>query len=186
MGFSDSFSDRALPASYRRKHQRLDRNNLPSTKKVDSNIGIFDFTQSNLSEMKVEWLDKVSTMMIYPHWGANLAAGITTAAVAIPLNVALAVSANLPASTGLFSGAVAGLVSSFAGASEFQVSGPAAALNMFVFAIAQKYGAEGVAAAAVLSGLLQLVMGVFGVGKLMKFIPEPVLIGPGFNSQMQL
>lgn len=112
-----------------------------------------------------------------PHWGPNLSAGITVAAVALPLNLALAIAAGLPASTGLVAGGIGGAFAALFGGSRFQATGPAAALSAMVFAIVQQFGPAGAAAAALLVGLLQMLLSLSAAGNLMKYVPEAVLLG---------
>jgi SulP family sulfate permease len=109
--------------------------------------------------------------------GQNLIAGITVAAVALPLNLALAIAAGLPASTGLIAGAIGGAFAALFGGSRFQATGPAAALNVMVFVIVQQFGAMGAAAVALLMGLLQIILSLASAGSLIRFVPEGVLIG---------
>jgi SulP family sulfate permease len=104
-------------------------------------------------------------------------AGLTVAAVALPLNVALAVASGLPPVAGLVAGAIGGGVAACFGGARYQVTGPAAALNVMVLAIATDFGIKGVAAAALIVGLVQLVMAFSLAGKLSKFVPEAVLAG---------
>lgn len=109
--------------------------------------------------------------------GRDILAGLTVAAVALPLNLALAVSSGVRPEAGLVSGAVGGFLAGFFGGTSLQVAGPAAALSVMVMAIAQKFGAVGVAAAALLSGLVQLVLAFVRAGHLAKWVPEAVLAG---------
>lgn len=107
----------------------------------------------------------------------DVLAGLTVAAVALPLNLALAVASGVPASSGLVAGAVGGAVAALLGGSSLQVTGPAAALNVMVFAIAARFGVTGVAAAAVMVGVIQLVLAFTRAGHLAKQVPESVLAG---------
>ncbi|MEY4616051.1 MAG: hypothetical protein RJB66_1011 [Pseudomonadota bacterium] len=117
------------------------------------------------------------TLIEDTQFGPNLTAGITVAAVALPLNLALAIAAGLPASTGLVAGAIGGGIAAILGGSRFQATGPAAALSAMVFAIVQQFGAAGAAAAALLVGLIQILLSIGAAGNLMKFVPEAVLLG---------
>lgn len=107
----------------------------------------------------------------------DLIAGITVAAVALPLNLALAVASGLPPAAGLFAGAVGGILAGFFGGAALQATGPAAALNVMVLAIAKDYGASGVAAAALMIGLFQLLLALSLSGRLIHYVPEVVLAG---------
>jgi len=107
----------------------------------------------------------------------DVIAGLTVAAVALPLNLALAVASGLPASTGLFAGAVGGILAGLFGGSPLQVTGPAAALNVMVFALAKEFGPTGVAAAALMIGVTQIILALCMAGKLVHYVPEVVLAG---------
>lgn len=107
----------------------------------------------------------------------DVAAGLTVAAVALPLNLALAVASGLPPSAGLVAGAIGGLIAGFIGGAPLQVTGPAAALASIVAAIALGFGPAGVALAAVMVGVFQLVLAFTRAGHLMKHVPESVLAG---------
>jgi sulfate permease, SulP family len=108
---------------------------------------------------------------------SDVLAGLTVAAVALPLNLALAVASGVPASAGLIAGAVGGFVAAAFGGSAFQVTGPAAALSVMVLAVAAQFGATGVAAAALMVGVIQLATAFTRAGHLAKFVPESVLAG---------
>lgn len=107
----------------------------------------------------------------------DLLAGLTVATVAIPLNVALSLAAGLPASAGLIAGAVGGFVAAAFGGSNYQVSGPAAALNVLVFGIVSQFGAGGAAAAALICGVVTMTIAILGYGKLANLLPKLVLAG---------
>lgn len=107
----------------------------------------------------------------------DILAGFTVAAVAVPLNIALAVVCGLPPITGLIAGAMGGLVAGIFGGAPFQVTGPAAALNVMVLTLTVKFGATGVAAACILIGLVQIVLMSVSAGRLVRFVPESVLAG---------
>ena len=107
----------------------------------------------------------------------DLLAGITVAAVALPLNLALAIACGVPPAAGLVAGAVGGGVAALLGGSALQVTGPAAALGTMVLAISKDFGVVGVAAAALLVGVVQLAMAGMRAGKFAKLVPESVLAG---------
>jgi sulfate permease, SulP family len=104
-------------------------------------------------------------------------AGLTVAAVALPLNLALAVASGMPPAAGLVAGAIGGLVAGFIGGAPLQVTGPAAALASIVAAVALGFGAQGVAMAALLVGAFQIVLAFTRAGHLMAKVPESVLAG---------
>ena len=108
---------------------------------------------------------------------SDVLAGLTVAAVALPLNLALAVASGVPPAAGLVAGAVGGLIAASFGGASLQVTGPAAALSVMVLAVAERFGVVGVAAAALMVGVIQLVMAFTRAGHLAKFVPESVLAG---------
>lgn len=126
-----------------------------------------------LREWGANWGETLSSKT----WGGDLVAGLTVAAVALPLNLALAVASGLPASAGLLAGAVGGSVAAIFGGSRWQVSGPAAALNAMVFLLVKDFGAPGAAAAALVCGAVALLLGLLLAGRLSRFVPETVLTG---------
>ena len=107
----------------------------------------------------------------------DVLAGLTVAAVALPLNLALAVASGLPPAAGLVAGAIGGLIAGFIGGAPLQVTGPAAALASIVAAIALGFGAQGVAMAAIIVGCFQLLLAFTRAGHLMEKVPESVLGG---------
>jgi SulP family sulfate permease len=107
----------------------------------------------------------------------DVLAGLTVATVAIPLNVALALAAGLPASTGLIAGAIGGVVAAACGGSNYQVSGPAAALNVMVFGVVAEFGAGGAMAAALVCGVVTILLGLLGWGRFANLLPKIVLAG---------
>lgn len=108
---------------------------------------------------------------------SQILAGVTVAAVALPLSVALAVACGLPASAGLIAGGVGGGIAAILGGAPLQVTGPSAALNALVLVIANEWGATAVVAAAIIVGLMQLLFYFARAGKLARFVPEAVLAG---------
>lgn len=107
----------------------------------------------------------------------DVMAGLTVAAVALPLNLALAVASGLPPAAGLVAGAIGGFIAGVFGGAPLQVTGPAAALSSIVAGIALGFGPAGVALAALMVGISQLVFAFTRVGHLMSRVPESVLAG---------
>lgn len=108
---------------------------------------------------------------------SDILAGLTVAAVALPLNVGLAIASGMPPSAGLVAGAIGGLVAGIFGSSRLQVSGPAAALSVMVLALAKDFGVQGVAAATIYIGIFELGLALALAGRVVKFVPESVLAG---------
>ncbi|MBX3227273.1 MAG: hypothetical protein KIT84_34950 [Labilithrix sp.] len=109
--------------------------------------------------------------------GVDFIAGLTVAAVALPLNIGLAIASGMPPSSALFAGALGGFLGGVLGSSQHMVSGPSVPLSVMLLALAHDFGVTGVAAAAVLMGIAQLVMGFTRAGRVAKYVPESVLAG---------
>ncbi|KYG06069.1 hypothetical protein BE21_03335 [Sorangium cellulosum] len=126
------------------------------------------------------WADTVFSWkeMVAPRSLAdNLLSGLTVAFVALPLNLALALACGLPASAGLITGAVTGVIAALFGGSRLQVTGPEVALVPLTFEILQRHGPHGLLCATFLCGVLQVLMGVARVGRLIHMIPVSVIGG---------
>ncbi len=110
-------------------------------------------------------------------FGQDVMAGLTVAAVALPLALAFGVSSGADAAAGLVTAIMAGvLIGTFSGAS-YQISGPTGAMAAILISLSVKYGIEGVLMAGVLSGIILLICAVLKLGKLVSFIPAPVITG---------
>jgi len=107
----------------------------------------------------------------------NIMSGITVALVAIPLNMAVAIACELPASVGLVTGAVAGILGALLGGSRLQITGPEVALVPITFEIIAKHGFEGLIYITIMAGMIQIALGAARVGRLVHAIPVPVLGG---------
>lgn len=129
------------------------------------------------SGMVKDWVSTWLDVFKNPTPTQDILAGFTVAAVAVPLNIALAVVCGLPPITGLIAGAIGGLVAGIFGGAPFQVTGPAAALNVMVLALTVNYGPVGVAAACLIIGLIQIGLMALSAGKLVRYVPEALLAG---------
>jgi len=108
---------------------------------------------------------------------SDLAAGTTVGIVALPLAIAFAIASGVKPEQGLFTAIVAGFVISLLGGSRAQISGPTGAFVVIIYGIVQQHGYEGLAVATLIAGVLLILMGLFRMGALLKFIPYPVTVG---------
>jgi len=108
---------------------------------------------------------------------ANIGAGIVVGVVALPLSLALAVAVGVSPATGLYTAAFAGLAAAIFGGSEFNITGPTAALVPILAHVVLRHGVEALPIVAVMAGCLLLLMSVLRVGRLMRFMPGLVVTG---------
>lgn len=104
-------------------------------------------------------------------------AGITVAAVALPLALAFGVASGATAAAGLVTAILAGLVIGGLSGAPYQISGPTGAMSAVLIVLVQKYGLEGIWIAGLLSGLLLTAIGLLKLGRFIAFIPAPVITG---------
>ena len=109
--------------------------------------------------------------------GKDLLAGVTVAAVALPLALAFGVSSGASAAAGLVTAIVAGIVIGALSGASFQISGPTGAMTAILVSLVARFGMQGVFIACALSGVLLILAGVLKLGDLVSFIPLPVITG---------
>lgn len=107
----------------------------------------------------------------------DLLAGVTVAAVALPLALAFGVASGATAAAGLVTAILAGFIIGGLGGAGYQISGPTGAMSAVLIVLASRYGVEGVWTAGVMAGLLILLLGVFKLGQIVNFIPSAVIAG---------
>ncbi len=107
----------------------------------------------------------------------DLMAGITVAAVALPLALAFGVSSGATAASGLLTAIIAGAVIAIFGGAFYQISGPTGAMAAILMSIIAQYGLSGVFTATIMAGILLVLAGIFKLGRLTAFIPMPVIAG---------
>lgn len=110
---------------------------------------------------------------------ADLLAGVTVGIIAIPLAMAFAINSGpgLTPQMGLYTAIVAGFIVSLLGGSRVSIAGPTGAFMPILYLIVQQHGYDGLCIAAVMAGIILLLMGAFKLGSLIKFIPYPVTTG---------
>ncbi len=108
---------------------------------------------------------------------ADLMAGLIVGLVAIPLGMSLAISTGLPPQYGLYTVILAGGITALLGGSQCQVTGPTAAFIVVLVPIVQEFGVAGLFTAGFMAGFILLLMGMFKLGRLIQYIPHPVITG---------
>ena len=96
---------------------------------------------------------------------------------ALPLALAFGVSSGASAASGLVTAIIAGVVIAILGGASYQISGPTGAMSAVLVGIVAEYGLQGVFFACFAAGVLLLLSGIFKLGRLISFIPMPVIMG---------
>lgn len=107
----------------------------------------------------------------------DLLAGASVACIALPLSLAIALASGVNPEIGLVTAIIAGILAALFGGVPLAVSGPAAAMAVLIAAVVQDFGFSGLLLIGLGCGLLQLLTGLFGLGKFIRFIPIPVVMG---------
>ena len=104
-------------------------------------------------------------------------AGIIVGIVAIPLAIAFGISSGVGPTEGLVTAIIAGFIISLLGGSKVQIGGPTGAFIVIIYGIIQQYGLAGLTIATIMAGIILIVMGLFHLGSVIKFVPYPVIVG---------
>ena len=121
----------------------------------------------------------LSTMKNYTkeNFMADLMAGIIVGIVALPLAIAFGIASGVSPEKGIITAIVAGFIISLLGGSKVQIGGPTGAFIVIIYGIIQDYGIGGLTVATLLAGVLLILLGVFKLGAVIKFIPYPIIVG---------
>ena len=107
----------------------------------------------------------------------DLMAGIIVGIVALPLAIAFGIASGVSPEKGIITAIVAGFIISLLGGSKVQIGGPTGAFIVIIYGIIQQYGIEGLMVATMMAGVLLILLGIFKLGTVIKFIPYPIIIG---------
>lgn len=107
----------------------------------------------------------------------DLVAGIIVAVIALPLSIALAIASGVEPACGIYTAIAAGFIVSMLGGSRVQIAGPTAAFATIVAGIVATKGMSGLFVATVLAGIMLILMGIFKLGGLIKYIPYTITTG---------
>jgi SulP family sulfate permease len=108
---------------------------------------------------------------------SDLVAGITVGLVALPLAMAFAISSGVQPQAGLYCAVVAGFLISALGGSWTQIGGPTGAFVVVVYGIVARHGVDGLYVCTLMAGVMLVLLGVTGLGAVVKFLPRPVVVG---------
>jgi SulP family sulfate permease len=126
-------------------------------------IAIFDAYRSGLLQPK--------------NWWANILAGLIVGVVALPLAMAFAIASGVKPEQGLYTAIIAALFVGVFGGSRVQIAGPTGAFIVILAHITAQYGVDGLQLATLLAGFILILMGILQLGNVIKFIPDPVIVG---------
>jgi len=112
-----------------------------------------------------------------PDFRADAVAGLTVAIVALPLAMALGIASGASPREGLVTAIVAGFLISALGGSRVQIGGPTGAFVVIVAGVIAAHGFSGLILATIMAGIILIAAGYAGVGKLMRYVPMPVVTG---------
>ena len=107
----------------------------------------------------------------------DLMAGLIVGIVALPMAIAFAIASGVSPEVGLITAVIGGFLVAALGGSSVQIGGPTGAFIIIVLGIIGEYGMSGLLLATLMAGVLLILMGVLGLGSLIKFIPYPIILG---------
>src|SRR4051794_26962310 len=108
---------------------------------------------------------------------SDLIAGLTVGLVALPLAMAFGIASGVSPQAGIYTAVVAGFLISALGGSRVQIGGPTGAFVVIVAGIIAAHGFDGLILATLMAGVILIVSGYAGVGRLMRYVPMPVVTG---------
>ena len=108
---------------------------------------------------------------------SDLLAGVIVGIVALPLAIAFGIASGVSPEVGITTAIVAGFLVSLLGGSKVQIGGPTGAFIVIVYGIIQQYGQNGLIVATLLAGALLIMLGLFKLGTIIKYIPYPIIVG---------
>jgi SulP family sulfate permease len=147
-------------------------------------LNLIDSVSSKIKEsMKSEiedWLPK--SVILLRHYDrhkflSDLIAGVTVGLVALPLAMAFAIASGVPPQAGLYCAILTGFLISALGGSKTQIGGPTGAFVVVVAGIIAKHGIDGLFMCTMMAGVLLVLLGITGMGTMVKYFPRPVVVG---------
>ena len=131
-------------------------------------IGIFGLRFSNIEALMSLTKNQIVKDVI---------SGIIVAVIALPLSIAFALGAGVSAEKGIYAAIISSLICGIFGGSHVQISGPTGAFIIITQSVIMQYGTDGLIISMIIAGIMLILMGIFRLGKLIKFIPSPITTG---------
>lgn len=107
----------------------------------------------------------------------DIIAGIVVGIVALPLAIAFGIASGVSPTIGMITAIIGGFMVSFFGGNSVQIGGPTGAFIIIVYNIIAQFGLHGLAIATAMAGVILILMGLFRLGTVIKFIPYPIVVG---------
>lgn len=111
------------------------------------------------------------------HWMPNIVAGVIVGVVALPLALAFAIASGVKPEQGLYTAIIAGIAVALFGGSRVQIAGPTGAFIVILAGVVAQFGVSGLLLATLMAGVMLVVMGLARLGAVIRFIPDPVIVG---------
>lgn len=111
------------------------------------------------------------------NYKVEILAGLTVAMTMMPESLSFAILGGFPPLVGLYAAFIMGLITAIFGGRPGLISGGAGATVVVLIALMQSHGIDYVFAAVALAGVLQIIVGVFKLGKFIRLVPQPVMYG---------
>jgi SulP family sulfate permease len=111
------------------------------------------------------------------NWLPNITAGLIVGIVALPLAMAFAIASGVKPEQGIYTAIVAAFIVGIFGGSRIQIAGPTGAFIVILANITAQYGVDGLQIATLFAGVILVLMGITKLGNVIKFIPDPVIVG---------
>lgn len=118
-----------------------------------------------------------SGLFLSQTWIPNIIAGCIVGVIALPLAMAFAIASGATPEQGIYTAIISGICVALFGGSRVQIAGPTGAFIVILITITSKYGIEGLQIATIMAGFILVFMGISKLGNIIKFIPDPVIVG---------
>ena len=118
-----------------------------------------------------------SSLFALKNWTPNILSGVIVGVVALPLAMAFAIASGAKPEQGLYTAIIAALMVGLFGGSRVQIAGPTGAFIVILSNITAQYGIDGLQIATLLAGFILIFMGCVKLGNVIKYIPDPVIVG---------
>lgn len=116
-------------------------------------------------------------LLQFKNWLPNIVAGLIVGIVALPLAMAFAIASGVKPEQGLYTAIISAFIVGILGGSRVQIAGPTGAFIVILANITAQYGVDGLQIASLFAGFILLFMGIIKLGNVIKFIPDPVIVG---------